>query len=259
MKKALITGASGGIGLEVARLLAARNYQITLVARRQDALLTAKSSLAGSGHSIRVSDLAKQQDVTELADHIQQGSYDVLINNAGVGMYGKFVQMPLDEQLASMHLNMDAVVGLSYAFLKNAKSGDALVNVASLLGHSSFPGASVYAATKSFVANFSESLWYEFKDQNIYILSFNPGATKSDFHAHAGRQTSSYPEFVLSTVADVAKDLVAALQRRSKPRVVAGWKNRLILFGFRLLPRASAVGIMGGISPGMKSRPGDWT
>ncbi|WP_342088707.1 SDR family NAD(P)-dependent oxidoreductase [Dyadobacter sp. OTU695] len=252
MKKVLITGASGGIGLEVAKLLAAKNYQITLVARREDALNKAKSSLAGTGHSIHVSDLTKQEDVQELAAHIEASSYDVLINNAGVGMYGQFIQMPLDEQLASMRLNMDTLVTLSYAFLKNAKSGDALVNLASLLGHSSFPGASVYAATKSFVANFSESLWYEFKNRNIYILSFNPGATRSDFHSNAGGKTSSYPEFVLSNVPDVARDLVAALESRSKPRVLSGWKNRMMLFGFRLLSRAAAVNIMGKISPGMK-------
>lgn len=252
MKKVLITGASGGIGLEVAKLLAARNYQVTLVARREDALNKAKSILAGNGHTIYVSDLTKPEDLQKLAAHIEASAYDVLINNAGVGMYGQFIQMPLDEQLASMRLNMDALVTLSYAFLKNAKPGDALVNVASMLGHSSFPGASVYAATKSFVANFSESLWFEFKNRDIYILGFNPGATKSDFHSNAGGQTSSYPEFVLSTVPDVAADLVAALESRSKPRVLSGWKNRIMLFGFKFLSRAAAINIMGAISPGMK-------
>lgn len=252
MKKVLITGASGGIGLEVAKLLAAKNYQITLVARREDALNKAKSVLTGTGHSIHLSDLTKQEDVQKLATHIAASSYDVLINNAGVGMYGQFIRMQLDEQLSSMRLNMDALVTLSYAFLKKAKSGDSLVNVASMLGHSSFPGASVYAATKSFVANFSESLWFEFKNKNIYILGFNPGATKSDFHSNAGGKTSSYPEFTLSSSEDVAADLVAALESRSKPRVISGWKNRLMLSGFKLLSRATAVNIMGGISPGMK-------
>nr|WP_295928250.1 SDR family NAD(P)-dependent oxidoreductase [uncultured Dyadobacter sp.] len=252
MKKVLITGASGGIGLEVARLLATKNYQITLVARREDVLSKAKSALSGTGHALYVSDLTKQEDVQKLAAHIEASSYDVLINNAGVGMYGQFVRMPLEDQLSSMRLNMDALVILSYAFLKKAKSGDALVNVASMLGHSSFPGASVYAGTKSFVANFSESLWFEFKNRNIYILGFNPGATKSDFHSNAGGKTSSYPEFTLSTSEDVASDLVKALENRKKPRVVSGWKNRLMLSGFKLLSRATAINIMGGISPGMK-------
>ncbi|MDI9882628.1 SDR family NAD(P)-dependent oxidoreductase [Flectobacillus longus] len=252
MRKVLITGASGGIGLGVAKLLAAKKYQITLVARREEALNKAKNSLAGIGHTIHVCDLTKPEDVQKLVTHIEGHSYDILINNAGVGMYGQFIQMPLDEQLSSMQLNMNTLVVLSYAFLKKAKSGDALVNVASMLGHSSFPGASVYAATKSFVANFSESLWFEFKKKNIFILGFNPGATRTDFHSNAGGETSSYPEFVLSNIEDVANDLVRALEKRNKPRVVSGWKNRMMLFTFKLLSRSTAVNIMGGISPGMK-------
>lgn len=252
MKKVLVTGASGGIGLEVAKLLAARNYQVTLVARREDTLKKVKGNLTGSGHSIVVSDLTNSADVEKLAAHIQATAYDVLINNAGGGMYGQFIAMPLEDQLASMRLNMNAAVTLSYAFLQQAKAGDALVNVASTLAHSSFPGASVYAATKSFVATFSESLWFEFKEKNIYVLGFNPGATKSDFHTNAGAATSSYPDFVLSTTQDVASDLVAALEKRKKPKVISGWKNRLMLFSFRFLSRATTINFMGAISPGMK-------
>lgn len=252
MKKAIITGASAGIGLDVAKLLAARGYQITLVARREDELKKAQKILAGNGHSILVSDLSDAGDLAELAGHLHVNSYDVLINNAGAGLYGLFTEMSLDDQLLTMKLNMDALVTLSYAFLKNANSGDALVNVASLLAHSSLPAGAVYAATKSFVANFSESLWFEYEDRNIFILGFNPGATRSDFHKSAGAHTASYPDFVLSDSADVADDLLKALERRAKPRVVSGWKNRMMLFGFKFLSRAAAVRIMGIISPGMK-------
>jgi uncharacterized protein len=111
----------------------------------------------------------------------------------------------------------------------------------------------VYAATKSFVANFSESLWYEFKPKGVYVMGFNPGAANSDFHAHAGRQASDFPDFVVSSVKDVARELANALQKRQKPRVVQGWKNRFMLFGFKLLNRKAAVSIMGQISPGMRN------
>jgi len=252
MKKVLITGASGGIGLEVARLMAAKNYQITLVARSADKLDKAVAALPGSGHSKVVADLTNENDLKKIASHLTVNKYDILINNAGSGLYGQFVNMSLEDQITSMHLNMDAVVVLSYAFLKNAKAGDGLVNIASILGHSSFPGASVYAATKSFVANFSESLWYEFKKKGIYVMGFNPGAAKSDFHVHAGKQVSAYPEFVLSTVEDVAKELVAALEKRKKARVMQGWKNRMMLFAFKFLSRKSAINMMGQLSPGMK-------
>ena len=115
------------------------------------------------------------------------------------------------------------------------------------------PGGSVYAATKSFVANFSESLWYEFKQKGVFVMGFNPGAAASDFHANAGGHTSDFPKFVMSSVEDVAEELVKALEKRRKPRVVQGWKNRFMLFGFKLLNRKSAVNIMGQLSPGMKN------
>jgi short-subunit dehydrogenase len=251
-QKVLITGGSGGIGLEVAQLMASKKYNVTLVARSENKLNEAKTILQGKNHKVIVADLNNANDLIKVSDHIKSERYDVLINNAGVGMYGQFIALPLEKQLKSMQLNMDALVTLSYAFLQNAKSGDSLVNVASLLGHSSFPGASVYAGTKSFVANFSESLWFEFKNKGIYVMSFNPGATKSDFHTNAGKETNSYPEFVLSTTQDVANDLVNGLENRSKPRVVSGWKNRLMLFNFKFLSRAMAIKIMGQISPGMK-------
>ena len=253
MKNLLITGASGGIGLETAKLLAKKGYTLTLVARSGDKLEKIKDSLPGKNHSVFVADLSNAAEVNKLAAHLQNIKYDILINNAGSGLYGKFVDLPLDEQISGMHLNMDAVVTLSYAFLKNARKGDALVNIASLLGHSSFPGASVYAATKSFVANFSESLWYEFKSKGIFVMGFNPGAAKSEFHANAGKQSSVYPEILLSSTQDVAKELLAAMESRKKPRVMQGWINRLILFGFRFLNRKMAVNIMGNMSPGMKS------
>ena len=253
MKKVLITGASGGIGLETARQLAQQNYQVTLVARNRDRLEQALSNLSGSGHTILVADLNNTEDLQKLAAHLRTEKYDVLINNAGNGTYGRFTDIPLEDQLATMQLNMQALVTLSYSFLQKATKGDALVNIASLLAHSSLPGGSVYAATKSFVANFSESLWLEFKPKGIYVMGFNPGAANSDFHANAGGHTSDFPKFVMSSVEDVAKELAKALEKRRKPRVVQGWKNRFMLFGLKFLPRVAAVSIMGKMSPGMQN------
>lgn len=254
MKKVLITGGSGGIGLETARQLAQQNYQVTLVARNRDRLEKALSSLTGSGHSIQVADLNNTENLQKLVAIISAEKYDVLINNAGNGTYGRFTDIQLQEQMATMQLNMHALVLLSYSFLQKAVKGDVLVNIGSLLAHTSLPGSAVYAATKSFVANFSESLWCEYKPKGIFVMGFNPGAANSDFHTNAGRQTNDFPAFVVSSVEQVAGELVEALTKRSKPRVVQGWKNRFMLFGFKLLNRKAAVVIMGSISPGMKNK-----
>lgn len=252
MKKVIITGASSGIGLETANLLAQKGYQLTLVARNETKLVAAVKELHGQGHSYLVADLNDKADVERMAGYLESEYYDVLINNAGAGLYGKFTELSLDSQLGTMFLNMGALTMLSYAFLKNAKAGDALVNTGSLLAFSSFPGGSVYAGTKSFVAGFSESLWYEFKDKDVFVMAFNPGAAKSDFHQHAGKSERDFPKFVLSTTEQVAVELVAALEKRRQPRVVQGWKNRLMLFGFKLLSRKAAIRIMGNISPGIE-------
>lgn len=253
MKKALITGASGGIGLETARQLAAQGYHLTMVARNQDKLNKVAKGLTGAGHTVLAADLTNNEDLQKLVTHLKTEKYDILINNAGAGIYGKFVELPLAGQLTSMQLNMNALVTLSHGFLQNTKPGDALVNIGSLLAHSSLPGGAIYAATKSFVANFSESLWFEFKKKGIFVMGFNPGAANSDFHANAGGHASDFPKFVMSSVEDVADELVKALEKRRKPRVVQGWKNRFMLFGFKLLNRKSAVNIMGQLSPGMKN------
>lgn len=252
MKKALITGASGGIGLEVARRLANQHYRLTLVARNEQKLKSVQELLGKDIHEILVADLTKKEDIQMVCDHLSNNKYDLLINNAGSGIYGRFVGIPIEEQLTMMALNMDALVSLSYAFLNKAVSGDALVNIGSLLAHSSLPGGAVYAGTKSFVANFSESLWYEFKNKGIFVTGFNPGAVDSDFHANAGSKSSSFPKFVLSSVHEVADELMQALSARSRPRVIQGAKNRIMMFGFRFLSRKSAISIMGKISPGLK-------
>lgn len=252
MKKALITGASGGIGFEVAKRLAGQQYQLTLVARNEQKLKFVQELLGKDIHQILVADLTKKEDIQKVCDHLSNNRYDLLINNAGTGTYGGFVSIPIEEQLSTMVLNMEALVSLSYAFLSKAVSGNALVNIGSLLAHSSLPGGAVYAGTKSFVANFSESLWYEFKNKGIFVTGFNPGAADSEFHSNAGSKTSAFPKFVVSSVPEVANELIRALSARNQPRVIQGFKNRMMIFGFRFLSRKSAINIMGKISPGLK-------
>jgi len=249
MKRVLITGASDGIGFEVAQLLAKKGYIITAVARSEDKLKKLVRSLPNGEHNFISADLSLKIDLQKVVEDINVHHYDVLINNAGVGKYGKFEEMDLPEQLQMIQLNIDALVTLSFHFLKGSKPGDALINTGSMLGISSFPGSAVYAATKAFVANFSESLWYEAKRKGVFVTGFNPGPAKTEFHSRAGGSNASFPSLIMITQEQVAKEMVKVLERRNKPRTVPGALIRFLLFSQRLIGRKPVVLIMSRFSP----------
>jgi short-subunit dehydrogenase len=247
--KILITGASDGIGLEIAKNLAKKNNEITLVARSKDKLEKALASLQGKGHQIVEADLSRRENVDALKEKIETNSYDVFINNAGVGMYGRFTEMALSDQVKMMNLNMNALTALSYFYLSQAKRGNALMNIASFLGTTSYPGAAVYAATKAYVTNFSESLWWEYKSKGIYVSGFCPGATYTNFHNVSGGDKDSFPKFIMQMPQQVAKELVNALEKRKKPKIVSGATNRFLLSFQKLMSRKMVVSMMAGFGP----------
>jgi short-subunit dehydrogenase len=249
MKKILITGASEGIGLALAKQLASEGNLVTLVARHKEKLENALQGLPGDGHSCITADLSKKEEVHRIAEHIAQNHFDVLINNAGVGMYGRFDQLPYPQQVAMMQLNMIGLTVLSHSFLAHAQKGDSLVNIASTLGATSFPGQAVYAATKAYVLNFSESLWWENKARGVYVLGFCPGVTATHFNSAAGGSDTMFPKFITQTPEQVARECVAALKKRRKPRAVSSPINRSLLFLHRFLSRRSVVKMMSGFSP----------
>jgi short-subunit dehydrogenase len=249
MKYAIITGASNGMGFQVTQLLAKKGYAITAVARSEEKLKKLIHSLPGSEHNYVLADLSVKNDVDKVAREITSRQYDLLINNAGVGKYGEFERLGLEEQLQMINLNINAVVILSYHFLKQSKPGNAIINMGSMLGISSLPGAAVYAATKSFVTNFSESLWYEAKKKGVYVASFNPGPVESEFHSHAGGSEHSFPGIIMETQEHVTKEMMKVLEKRSKPRTVPGALIRFLLFSQRLINRKTVVLIMSRFSP----------
>ena len=247
--KALITGASEGIGLEIAKKLAAKNYEITLIARSQDKLEKALSTLPGKGHQIIVADLSKRDNVDALKEKIETNHYDVFINNAGVGMYGRFTEMPLSEQVKMMNLNMTALTVLSYFYLNAAKKGNTLINIASTLGTTSYAGASVYAATKAYVTSLSESLWWENKNKGIYVMGFCPGATYTNFHKVSGGDKDDFPKFTMQTAEQAVKELVRAFEKRKRPKVISGGLNRFMVSIQKLMSRSMVVSMMAGFGP----------
>jgi len=193
MRNVLITGGSDGIGLAVARRLAAEtDTRVTLVARNE-------AKLRETGFDYIVADLSQPEGVELVTQRLGATHYDVLINNAGAGLYGRFTELTLEDQLRMMRLNMDSVVVLSHAYLRRAKQGDALVNTASFLAYAPFPGAAAYSATKAFVATFSEALWWEYKKKGIYVLGFSPGVIATGFHKTAGGSVASFPRVLVQS------------------------------------------------------------
>lgn len=241
----MITGASGGIGLAIAIQLAGQGYSLTLVARNENQLKKIVADLPGKDHRYLAADLSNASDLARVSTFLSLHHHEVLINNAGAGFYGKFTDIPLEDHLKMMHLNCDAMIALSYAHLGSAVKGDALINVGSTIGSTSYSATSAYAGSKDFVVRFTESLWDEYRQKGIFVSVFSPGVTSTKFHDDAGGNETKYPKAIQQTAEQVANELIMALHARSRPHVVSGFVNRSMLTFFRLLSRKSIVKMMG--------------
>jgi uncharacterized protein len=246
----LITGGSDGIGLAVAKLLAAQgDTRVTLVARNEAKLEEAVAQLPGGGHDFVAADLSAPDGMDLVVRRLGARHYDVLINNAGAGLYGRFAELPLDDQLRMMSLNMDTVSVLSHAYLRRAKPGDALVNTASFLAYAPLPGNAAYSGTKAFVAALSEALWWEHKEDGVYVLCFSPSVIATGFHHAAGSSVAAFPRLLVQSPESAARELVAALRKRRKPRVITGFATRQLIRLQQLAGRKRAINMMGRSSP----------
>jgi short-subunit dehydrogenase len=244
-KRALITGASEGIGRAVAKRLARESYSLTLVARNRERLESLLEELPSHEHKIIITDLSRSEDILKLAEHLLQEPYQLLINNAGSGYHGTFSKISMEQLLPMFRLNCEAVFILSHSFLKHAKAGDALVNVSSSLAFLPLPSSATYCATKSFVTALSESVWYEEKKRNIFVMNLCPGLTKTEFFERAGGTRERPPEFMFQSAEAVVEELYSALQKRCKPTLIPGLRNRIALFFIRVLSRKTLVRILG--------------
>ena len=153
-KRALVTGASDGIGNVFAKKLSQKGYTITGVARNESKLKGLIQDI-GQNHKYIVADLSSEAGQLKTVAELNYTHYDLLVNNAGVGVVGAFTEAPIDKQLAMMRLNCEAVVRLSHAYLTGAQSGDALINISSTIGFTPMPSIELYCATKAFVTTFS--------------------------------------------------------------------------------------------------------
>jgi short-subunit dehydrogenase len=247
-KKALVTGASEGIGREFVLQLEKEGYAVTAVARNEIRLQELMKELKGTGHSYRIADLSSTKDLQKVSQELESEHYDLLINNAGFGVYGAFYTTPVQKYQEMLQLNINALVQLSSSFLKKAKKGDALINVSSTLALLPMPINGVYSATKAFVTSFSESLWYEQKPRGIYVMNLCPGVTKTQFHDRAGgKEGEKPPESITQTADQVVKLAIRALRKRSQPTVISGAPNIFMAQMARVMPRKAVVKMMGNL------------
>jgi short-subunit dehydrogenase len=197
MSTALITGASRGIGRELALGLAQRGYDLLVVARSESQLQAlaheVQATYQRQAHVLAL-DLTQPEAANQVATWASQhatGGLAVLVNNAGYGLWGRFEKLDLSEQLNMLQLNLTLPVQLTYALLPQLRQAlrAYVLNVASTAAYQAVPSLTVYAASKAFLLSFSRGLRYELKDTNVSVTCLSPGATTTDFTSRAGMGT----------------------------------------------------------------------
>lgn len=239
MAKALITGASGGIGLELARIFAREHYDVVLVARNQTRLEEIAGELRSNHHeSVEViaKDLSLPDAVADI--RLRAGHVDILVNNAAFGLYGKFADFSAEDDLSLMHLNMDALVLLTQAFLPamiQAGSGR-ILNVASTAAFQPGPLMALYYASKAFVLHFSEALANELEGTGVTVTTLCPGPTETGFQARAEMEESRLMKMGMMSAKAVAEAGYSGLMA-GKTIVIPGFRNRFTALSVRFAPR----------------------
>ncbi len=240
---ALVTGASSGFGLEFATLLAERKANLVLAARRKEPMETLAGRLRQQ-HATQIVvediDLSVAGAGAELKSRLDARgiAVDVLVNNAGYGAYGSFVEQPLRRTREMLQLNVLGLTELTHVFaadMVTRRRGHILL-VASLLGYAAVPGYAAYAASKSYVLLFGEALQAELKPLGIAVTVLSPGASSTSFGSVAGQKDTLALRLMMMTPRQVAHTGIRAmLGRRSS--VVAGIRNKMVVFSHRFTPR----------------------
>ncbi len=246
---ALITGSSGGIGEEFAVRLAARGADLVLVARRAEKLEELRARLLDAHPGIRIDTLSADLSVPnsaatlcgQLADSGRR--IDILINNAGVGLHGRFAEQGPDANAAQIQLNCGTLVDLTARLLPAmvAARRGLVVNVASTAAFQPIPTMAVYGATKAFVLSFTEALWHETRRTGVRVLALCPGATETEFFARTGEQFMTRGRQTPGQVVDTALHAVDG----SGPTAVSGRLNAIMSMAYRFTPRRILIAAAG--------------
>ncbi len=245
-KTALITGASSGIGYELSFLFAQDKYNLVLIARSSEKLHELAKNLGtryGIDTLVISKDLSEASAPEEIYQEVQQAgiSIDVLVNNAGYGRYGSFVDTELEKELSMIQLNVVTLTHLTKLFLRDMRQQGSgkIMNVASTAAFQPGPLMAVYYATKAYVLSFSEALNNELADTEISVTALCPGPTVTDFQKTAAMEKSrlvSGKTLVLMDAARVAEAGYHGLMN-NKALVIPGVMNKLLVSSLRLTPR----------------------
>jgi len=242
-KYALITGATSGIGYELAKLFAKDKYNLVIVARNTAELSSTATELQQQ-YGIEVvpiaKDLFKRESPAEVYEEVKAKGIqiDVLVNDAGQGQYGEFVETDINRELDIIQLNIGSLVSLTKFFLQDmvARGEGKILNLASIASKLPGPLQSVYHGTKAFVYSFTQAIRSEVKDKGVVITALLPGATDTDFFNKADMEESKIvQESKLSDAADVAKDGYDALMS-GDDKVVSGLKNKMMVGMSNVIP-----------------------
>lgn len=235
-KVALVTGASSGIGVDLAREFARGGHEVILTARRQGRLEALAAELGGTARVI-VADLADPAAPARLLD--EAGPIDVLVNNAGFGAGGQFANLPLARQMEIVQVNIAALTALTRLALPGmiARGAGRVLNVASIVAFQPGPGLAVYSASKAYVLSLSEALEAELRGTGVTVTCLCPGSTESEFAATAGRVGRG--KFT-KTAAEVARQGYAATMA-GRRLIVTGRINKFASLIVRFAPRAMVL------------------
>ena len=243
---ALVTGASSGIGATFARKLAARGYDLVLVARRRERLAEAARAIQGSQPArveILPADLTRDVDLKAVADRIASApDLEFLVNNAGFGIAGRFFSAPLEGQDQMHRLHVLATMRLTHTALRGmvARGRGSIVNVSSVSGFGQNPGSVSYCATKTWMNSFTEGLYMELKiaGSPVRVQALCPGFTLSEFHDTMHFDRKKIPAWMWMSADEVVETSLRALDR-GQLFVVPGWRYRLLVRIMRAVPRSA--------------------
>lgn len=241
--RALVTGASSGIGEVFARRLAAAGADLVLVARRLERLHALAQELGGPHTKVEVllADLTDDDGLAAVEQRLaaMERPVDLLVNSAGFGTTGYFAELPVEREVAMIGLNVVALVRLTHAGLVAMadRGKGAIVNVSSMAGFQALPRTATYAATKAFVTNFTEALAEEARGSGVHLQALCPGFTRTEFHTTNAFDAGRLPGLAWQSAEKVVDASLAAL-KRNRVVVVPGALNRVAATASWLAPRS---------------------